>query len=37
VVSGQWVGQGVYWVGPILGGIIAALVWEYVLLRDREK
>ncbi|HEY7634117.1 MAG TPA: aquaporin [Gemmatimonadales bacterium] len=37
VVSGQWVGQGVYWVGPILGGIIAALVWEYVLLKGSEK
>ena len=31
-VSGQWVGQGVYWIGPIVGGILAALLWEYVLL-----
>ena len=32
LVSGQWLGHIVYWVGPILGGILAALVWQYVLL-----
>lgn len=32
LVSGQWVAHGVYWVGPIVGGILAALVWQYVLL-----
>jgi aquaporin Z len=31
-VSGEWVGQLVYWVGPIAGAILAALLWEYVLL-----
>lgn len=32
VVSGEWVGHPVYWIGPILGGIVAALVWEYFLM-----
>ena len=32
LVSGQWVGQGVYWIGPIVGAVLAALVWQYVLL-----
>jgi aquaporin TIP len=32
VVSGEWVGHLVYWIGPIAGGILAALLWEYVLL-----
>jgi MIP family channel proteins len=32
VVSGAWVGQLVYWIGPIVGGVLAALVWEYVLI-----
>lgn len=32
LVSGQWIGQAVYWVGPLVGGILAALVWEHVLL-----
>ncbi|MFL5403008.1 MAG: MIP/aquaporin family protein [Gemmatimonadales bacterium] len=32
LVSGQWVGQMVYWIGPIAGGILAGLVWEYLLL-----
>jgi MIP family channel proteins len=32
VVSGQWVGHLVYWVGPLAGGLLAALLWEHVLL-----
>jgi aquaporin Z len=32
VISGQWVGQLVYWIGPIAGGILAGLLWEFVLL-----
>jgi aquaporin Z len=32
LLSGIWVAHAVYWVGPIAGGILAALVWEYVLL-----
>lgn len=31
-VAGQWLGHGVYWVGPLIGGIVAALLWEWVLL-----
>jgi aquaporin TIP len=30
-VSGQWVSQGVYWVGPMLGALVAAFLWEKVL------
>jgi MIP family channel proteins len=37
LVSGQWVGHGVYWIGPIVGGLLAALLWEYVLLRDVKR
>jgi MIP family channel proteins len=37
LVSGQWVGHAIYWVGPIVGGVLAALVWEYVLLPKRES
>jgi MIP family channel proteins len=37
LVSGEWVGHAVYWVGPILGGIIAALLWEHGLLKSGEK
>ena len=32
LVSGQWVAHIAYWVGPMLGGIVAALVWEHFLL-----
>ena len=31
-VAGQWLGHVVYWVGPLVGGILAALLWEHVLL-----
>jgi MIP family channel proteins len=37
LVSGQWVGHAVYWVGPLLGAIIAALLWEHVLLKGSEQ
>jgi len=37
LISGQWVAHAVYWIGPIAGGVLAALVWDYVLLRpDRQ-
>jgi aquaporin TIP len=32
VVSGEWVGHLVYWIGPIAGAILAALLWEHFLL-----
>ena len=32
VVAGQWLGHVAYWVGPLVGGIVAALLWESVLL-----
>lgn len=36
IASGQWTAQLAYWIGPILGGVLAALVWEFGLL-GREK
>jgi aquaporin Z len=33
LISGQWVAHSVYWVGPIVGGVLAALLWEHVLLK----
>ncbi|HVD32746.1 MAG TPA: aquaporin, partial [Gemmatimonadales bacterium] len=32
LVSGEWVGHGVYWVGPIAGAVLAALLWEHFLM-----
>lgn len=32
VVARQWVGHLAYWIGPILGALVAAVLWEYVLL-----
>jgi MIP family channel proteins len=32
LISGEWVGHVVYWVGPIAGALVAAVLWEYLLL-----
>lgn len=36
LVSGQWVGHIVYWIGPIVGGVLAALVWEWLLKEEKR-
>jgi len=33
LVSGTWYAQPVWWIGPILGGIAAAWLWDKVLLK----
>ncbi|MFN8652378.1 MAG: aquaporin [Gemmatimonadales bacterium] len=33
LVSGTWYAQPVWWIGPIVGGILAAQLWERVLLK----
>jgi MIP family channel proteins len=37
LVSGQWVAHVVYWIGPIVGGVLAALLWEYVLIDEADR
>jgi glycerol uptake facilitator-like aquaporin len=32
VASGVYAGQIVYWVGPIIGAIVAAMLWEFGIL-----
>lgn len=32
LVSWDWHGQAVYWIGPLLGGAVAAALWRYLLL-----
>ncbi len=36
LVSGTWGGWWVYWVGPVAGGVIAAVVYWAAFLRDGE-
>lgn len=37
LVSGDWVNQWVYWVGPIAGGLVAGLLYSQVFLRREEQ
>ncbi|HEX6105668.1 MAG TPA: aquaporin [Gemmatimonadales bacterium] len=37
LVAGQWVAHVVWWVGPIIGAVVAALLWEHVLLDPRDR
>ena len=32
LVSGVWEAQAIYWIGPIIGAVLAAQLWEQVLL-----
>jgi aquaporin TIP len=37
LIAGQWVAHIVWWVGPIVGAVLAALLWEYVLLDPQDR
>ncbi len=34
VVSGNFTGHAAYWVGPILGGVVATVLWEWILKKS---
>ncbi|GCC18389.1 aquaporin-4 [Chiloscyllium punctatum] len=36
VITGKWENHWVYWVGPMMGGIIAAALYEYLFCPDKE-
>lgn len=36
VVAGAWDNHWIYWVGPLVGGALAALVYEFFFLRRKE-
>jgi aquaporin Z len=37
LAGGFWQNQLVYWIGPIIGGIIAALLYEFFILPARNR
>ena len=37
LVSGEWADHWVFWVGPILGGLAAATIYQVVYLRRSEE
>jgi MIP family channel proteins len=36
LTSGVWTSHAVYWIGPIIGGVVAGLLWDRVLLPKRS-
>ena len=37
LMSGTWYAQLVWWIGPIIGAVVAAVLWEKVILRRRAE
>jgi aquaporin Z len=37
LVNGAWDDQLVYWIGPIIGAVLAALLYHYVFLDDEQR
>ncbi|PRP73377.1 aquaporin-4 isoform 2 [Planoprotostelium fungivorum] len=37
VVGGHWENQWVYWVGPLIGGVLAGLVYQFLLSPDLHE
>ena len=36
IASGFWEFHWIYWVGPIIGGIIAGLIMNYIYVKKAE-
>ena len=36
LIAGAWEDHWIFWVGPLIGGAVAALVYEFVFLRRKE-
>jgi len=36
LLSGEWTGQWVYWVGPVAGGVLAGTLYDLFILRPRQ-
>jgi aquaporin Z len=34
IASGDWTGQAIWWIGPIIGAVLAAQLWGRFLLKD---
>lgn len=37
LVANSWTGHVVWWIGPILGGVVAGLLWDRVLLKGEAE
>ena len=37
LISGYWTNHLMYWVGPIVGAVIAGLIMNYIFVKKAEK
>jgi glycerol uptake facilitator-like aquaporin len=35
LIAHHWINHGVYWVGPLFGGLLGAVAWDRLFARDR--
>lgn len=35
IFSRHWINHGVYWVGPLFGGVLASVIYERAFLSDQ--
>lgn len=37
LLSGEWTDQLIWWIGPVIGGVLAAMVYHYVFAEDANS
>jgi len=37
LATGEWANHWVYWVGPIMGAVLAAIIYEVIYIRGHEE
>jgi glycerol uptake facilitator-like aquaporin len=37
LAAGEWANHWVYWIGPIMGAVLAAVIYEVIYIRGHEE
>jgi MIP family channel proteins len=37
LIASAWTGHAAYWIGPLLGGVVAGVLWDRVLLKGEQR
>lgn len=36
LIAGVWANHSIYWIGPLIGGALAAIIYEFIFLRRKD-